>query len=230
MPSVIHWRQNHYAAILEQQEGLYLVSDPTFGESKFIPAEVINEEASDVFLVPTAMRKSDWTELDKTEGQMIHGKGLPNTVRDGQDKGCRHNFAGKIECPPCKGAPVWWVTEPFINVFIADEPMSYLTSRGEPFTFRLTYKQRDTRPDSYIGLTGWNHSWYSHAHVESRSMCQNPSGCGTSMPNPIGGPGFDTTVYLPDGGEIFYSASQKYDQETRNAIAAHRYYVGGEFR
>src|SRR5439155_2807650 len=30
-PSLIHWQQNHYAAILDQQDDLYLVADPTFG-------------------------------------------------------------------------------------------------------------------------------------------------------------------------------------------------------
>jgi len=148
VPSVIHWRQNHYAAILDQQQGAYLVNDPTFGEPRFLLPEVINEEASGVFLVPAGMQKPAWTELAKAEAETIRGKGLPNNIRDGQDKGCRRNFAGQIECPPCKGTPVYWVSEPWINVFIADEPMSYLTSRGEPFTFRLTYKQRDTRLDA----------------------------------------------------------------------------------
>ncbi len=54
VPSVVHWRQNHYAAILAQQDDLYLVSDPTFGRERWMPAEVINQEASGEFLIPAS--------------------------------------------------------------------------------------------------------------------------------------------------------------------------------
>ena len=55
VPSVVHWRQNHYAAILQKMDDNYLVSDPTFGTSKWLPREVIDEEASGVFLIPQSL-------------------------------------------------------------------------------------------------------------------------------------------------------------------------------
>src|SRR5260370_6544146 len=170
VPSVIHWQQNHYAAIVAQDEtNGFLVVDPTFGRPLWLPADVINEEASGAFLIASGSRPVGWTELSGGEAAAVHGQGLPNTVKDGKDKGCK-NGAAKKDCPCAKGMPVWWVSEPYVNLWMADEPISYLTSRGEPFTFRLSYKQRDTRPDDSgsrgpdPGLApGWNHPWFAYA-------------------------------------------------------------------
>ncbi len=210
VPSVVHWRQNHYAAILDQQGDSYLVSDPTFGHQKWLSAEVINEEASGEFLIPTASQKHGWMQLARNEATTIHGMGLPNNVDDGKDKGC---LPGK-PCPPCKGMPIWWVSEPYINVWMADEPISYLTSRGSPVTFRISYKQRDSRPypnDWLVSNAGWNNSWASYVRLDSTAACNNMSGNGC-MPTLSSS---YATVYLPNGGEVDFNPGQSYDAETR---------------
>ena len=172
VPSVVHWRQNHYAAILEQQDNLYLVNDPTFGQPKWLSAEAINEEVSGEFLIPITSQSSNWRLLARNETEMIHGMGLPNNIKDGKDKGRK---------PPCPGMPVWWVSEPYINLWLADEPLSYLTSIGESFTFRITYKQRDSRPayatPSLFPTRGWNNSWLSFVHLDGQFPCTTVGGC-----------------------------------------------------
>jgi RHS repeat-associated protein len=212
VPSVVHWRQNHYAAILDHQDNNYLVSDPTFGHEKWMSAEAIDEEASGEFLVPAALLTNGWTQLARNEIETVHGMGLPNNINDANDKGCKPGGP----CPPCTGMPIWWVSEPYVNLWIADEPLSYLTSRGEPFTFRTSYKQRDTRPgvsDPQLANTGWNHSWLSFIHLDSALAC--PFGGCSGIQFKFS----DATVYLPSGGAVYYpenaSVLQKYDQETR---------------
>ena len=44
------------------------------------------------------------------------------------------------------GMPRWWVDEPYINLHVVDEPLSYTTSSGQRMTFRLNYKQRFSLP------------------------------------------------------------------------------------
>lgn len=213
VPSVVHWRQNHYAAILEQQGDLYLVNDPTFGGQKWMPADVINGEASGEFLVLATSLTNGWTQLARNEIETIHGMGLPNNINDGKDKGC---VPGK-PCPPCTGMPVWWVSEPYVNVWMADEPISYRTSRGDPFTFRMSYKQRDSRPspqDNLVADTGWNHSWSSYIRLNSTAPCLNTHGTGC-MPSLSS---CAAIVYLPNGGEADFGAGQNYDTETRLKI------------
>ena len=208
VPSVVHWRQNHYAAILERQGDLYRVNDPTFGQARFMPAEVINEEASGEFLVPAAALTNGWTKLGRDLAENIHGMGLPNNIKDGKDKGCTRSFSGSTKCPICPGMPVWWVSEPYVNVWMADEPISYHTSRGEPFTFRISYKQRDTRTSTNLFATGgWNNSWSSYVQLDATVPCLSGS-CAPVLATS------DASVFLPGGGEVDFAAGQSYDQET----------------
>ncbi len=73
----------------------------------------------------------------------------------GEDCSCQKTNAA--------GMPYWFVTEPYINLWIKDTPASYTTSLGEQIDFQINYKQRDTRPlDSAVPVTGWNHNWYSY--------------------------------------------------------------------
>jgi len=120
---------------------------------------------------------------------------------DGKDKG------GATPCPlcaDCNGMPKWWVTEPYINLWVADKPVDYVTSLGEKIAFALTYKQRDTRPQlingqtPYLPINGWNNNWYSYVHF-----------VGVTITNTDGSPFSDisqwtATVYEPNGGEGSY--------------------------
>lgn len=214
VPSVVHWRQNHYAAILDKQDDNYLVSDPTFGSEQWLTAEVINQEASGEFLIPATSEKEGWTQLALADTKKIHGMGLPNDVNDGKDKCCITLFDGQKLCTHCPGMPVWWVSEPYVNLWMADEPISYNTSRGQPVTFQITYKQRDSRPpssDYLISTAGWNNSWASYIHLNSVLPCAN----GNCMPQLSS---CTATLYLPNGGEVDFSQGQTYDPETRIMI------------
>src|SRR5579859_7839815 len=116
------------------------------------------------------------------------GGGLgPFYVNDENDHGCLKNPTNvKKSCDACQenapgpqGMPAWSVTEPFLNVWVADEPAAYRTSLGEEIPFRVTYKQRDVRSTAhkFIPFTtgGWSHNWFSYAHFRDASagtFCQ----------------------------------------------------------
>jgi RHS repeat-associated protein len=209
VPSVVHWRQNHYAAILDKQDDNYLVSDPTFGTEKWISGEAINEEASGEFLIPSALLTNGWTQLARNETAKIRGMGLPNNINDGKDKCCVTLFNGQISCAQCSGMPIWWISEPYINLWMSDQPLSYLTSRGEPFTFQITYKQRDTRVPSLISTAGWNNSWQSYVHMNS-TIINNATFAAC-----------DIAIFLPNGGEAdlpHTSGATRYDSEDRLTV------------
>ncbi|HTI70827.1 MAG TPA: RHS repeat-associated core domain-containing protein [Candidatus Limnocylindria bacterium] len=207
VPSVIHWRQDHYAAILKRDGQSVYVSDPTFRLAQWLHVEVVNEEASGAFLVPSDRVPQGWATIESSSAAQIYGKGLPEDINDGRDKGCP-----KGKGCNCKGMPVWWVSEPYINLFIADEPLSYLTSRGEEMSFRFTYKQRDTRPiiphNSNFGdygempTTGWNHNWFSYLRITQASV------------SPHTFAGAHALVYLPGGGELYFDSTPATDSET----------------
>lgn len=59
------------------------------------------------------------------------------------DSGMSNPGGNQAHCLHCvQGMPSWWVDEPYINLWVADEPLSYTTSSGQEMTFRWTYKQR----------------------------------------------------------------------------------------
>jgi YD repeat-containing protein len=78
LPCVVHWRQNHYAAILEKQGECYRLSDPSFGGRLMMDREVIEAEASGVFLLPKNQVPAAWQRLTAVEADTIQGSGYPN--------------------------------------------------------------------------------------------------------------------------------------------------------
>ncbi len=94
IPSVIHWTQNHYAALLEETNGLYRVLDPTFGKERWLKASALMEEASGYFLVPRGRLPNGWRMLSTNETDQIYGRGFPDGITDPTDSGCGGNNAG----------------------------------------------------------------------------------------------------------------------------------------
>jgi hypothetical protein len=113
------------------------------------------------------------------------GPGGNNGSTGGSGTGCQ-------TCPV--GMPIWEVSEPFINVFLYDEPLGYQPGLGPRISFKLAYKQRETR-NFYTGVSGnytgfgpnWNCSWAGYLYRNFSSGTTNYDG--------------NATVVLPDGGE-----------------------------
>jgi len=78
VPSVIHWKLGHYAALVGEHGGKYIVHDTTFGGSQFlISAQALEQETSGYFLVPTGALPKGWTSVGKQEGSTVFGRGNP---------------------------------------------------------------------------------------------------------------------------------------------------------
>src|SRR5436190_20753815 len=75
VPSVVHWKLNHYAAIVSETGGRYKVIDPTFGGAAWMEASTINEEASGRFLVASSNVVPGWKQLTSEEAAVVRGKG-----------------------------------------------------------------------------------------------------------------------------------------------------------
>ena len=187
VPSVVHWQQNHYAAIIAKVGDLYEVVDPTFGHTSFISAENINVEASGYFMVPIQQVPERWRRLDTSETGKIFGRGNPNFLGDDDDQPCpcttcppgqggspggspggngpggcgsrRCSSGGAAAAPP--GMPVWRVSEPYVNLWLEDEPLGYQPAYGPRIPFQLKFKQRDeTSTFQDVGMS-WECSWLS---------------------------------------------------------------------
>jgi RHS repeat-associated protein len=159
VPSVIHWKENHYAAILRKEGDLYWVADPTFGLANLLSKDVIKAEASGCFLIPSAQMSSSWQRMASAETDLVWGKGNKNRLPDKADENI-----GKKAMGVC-GMPVWSVSDPFMNLWITDEPLGYQPPRGDRISFLLNYKQRDeifhSTNDFNVGKL-WNCDWLTY--------------------------------------------------------------------
>jgi len=210
VPAVVHWTQNHYGAILEYRPDIdsYRVVDPTFGDPKWIAADVLNAEASGYFLVPQDERPPSWRLVSDEECANVYGRGYPYNINDARDKGCKKDPSNpNAKCSKCGGMAVWWVTEPYINAWIADEPWSYTSSRGEQFDFRITVKQRGSITNSYgYPLPGLSHNWYSKLYIRGMPTSVSPDQAFSD---------WTATQYLGTGGERYFSKNSLSDEESR---------------
>ena len=49
VPSVVHWKVGHYAALVRQGSGLYQAQDPTFGDDTWLSFKALDHESSGYF-------------------------------------------------------------------------------------------------------------------------------------------------------------------------------------
>lgn len=87
-PSVVHWKTDHYAALLEIEGDRCYVEDPTFGGARWLPTEYVNREASGNFLIPGDKVNSLWERLPATAADQIFGRGFPSAYDDSDDGVC----------------------------------------------------------------------------------------------------------------------------------------------
>lgn len=77
VPSLVHWRQNHYAAVVAKHGDKYEVIDPTFGGRQMMDAETLNTEASGYFMISATAPPPGWRWLSRAEAAQVYGRGCP---------------------------------------------------------------------------------------------------------------------------------------------------------
>jgi RHS repeat-associated protein len=179
IPGVVHWKLNHYAAIVEEKNDRYLVKDPTFEGQVWMDAATIDAESSGDFILPKDQVPQGWRKLSQAECENIYGKGYPNVQNDPKDHGptppCDDADDEDPDCdtpssndgaggdgspnpPPCVcGMPQWSVSEPYITLWLEDVPLFYHESVGT-MRLKLRYKHRGDPRSSRIA--GFGDKWY----------------------------------------------------------------------
>ena len=162
VPSVVHWKQNHYAAIVARNGDSYEIVDPTFRIKKWLNAAAINTECSGQFLVPLKLAPKNWRRLSDPESSQIFGKGFPDNGTspvssapgsgggptgtggsggNGGGDGSGSGGSGGGSTCSCAGMPDWTVTEPACDLWLHDMPLDYQPSKGPRISLKLFYSQ-----------------------------------------------------------------------------------------
>jgi RHS repeat-associated protein len=211
VPAVVHWKLDHYAAVLEKKGDFYRVIDPTFGGEKWLHVEAINAEASGDFLIASTNLPAGWRELSRAEAALIRGKGYPNIIDDTDDDNDEDDDddcppsppeagdgpgAGDGDpCPDEAGMPRWRISEPYISLWLHDTPLFYRQANGRPFQLKLSYNQRATSTGTNVPGFGykWQCNWLG-------MLEETPT-------SPPGGPIVNIINYHAGGGQSQLPAS-----------------------
>lgn len=186
-PAVMHWKLDHFAALLAYKDGRYLVQDATFaGAEMWITAEALNAETDGYFLVPAGDLPAGWSPVSDEDGANVWGKG----GAAGRDKNQRTCPKGG-DCEGGSGMPYasYYLMQADVN--IQDTPLEYQPPIGPAVSFHANYNQDETgtpeiNTHSHLGAN-WDFNWVSYLEV-------NPS--------------HTVTVRLRYGGTETYQFSQ----------------------
>lgn len=94
VPSVIHWSQLHYGAILSQKGNRFRIWDFAQGGFYSLTADEINSEATGFFLVPASQIGIDFQQASTIEAAAVFGRAsscAPNSI---DDDGCSTSSTG----------------------------------------------------------------------------------------------------------------------------------------
>jgi hypothetical protein len=83
VPSIVHWKVGHFAAILGEADGRFYVKDPVLGQDGlWVTKMALDDEASGYFLAPTdEAHAADWRMVAATDAGRVRGAGATNGTR-----------------------------------------------------------------------------------------------------------------------------------------------------
>jgi len=79
VPSIVHWKVSHFAAIVGERGGRFEIEDPTFGTTSWVTRAALDIEASGYFLVPGDKPGPAWREVSADEASSVRGMGKAGT-------------------------------------------------------------------------------------------------------------------------------------------------------
>jgi RHS repeat-associated protein len=191
-PAIIHWKVGHYATLLKEQDGRYLIQDPALGDELWISRAALEEESSGYFLVPAGNLPQSWQTVSAGDGDQIWGKGdttqddggglTPNDnsahggggsggggesgAGSGGDGGRGPGGDGGQGPTMCMGMAVYDIHLMLVNLNINDSPVGYTPPRGPDVRFMVTYNHRESFQPSVFSYSNlgpqWTFNWLSY--------------------------------------------------------------------
>ncbi|WP_083928372.1 RHS repeat-associated core domain-containing protein [Marinobacterium rhizophilum] len=188
VPSLVHWRVGHYATILSEDDGVYRVRDPAYGQDLWISQDALDAESSGYFLALNDVNVP-WQRLKDTDAAQVVGSGY--TSSSDQSSTSDDDLT---ECDdPCtehKGMPRYRVHSMLVSLNIRDTPIGYTPPVGPSVPVTLTYSQREINQPTTFTFSNlgqkWTFNWLSYVQDDPQQV------------------GNRVMVYLPGGGSRNY--------------------------
>lgn len=153
IPSVMRWKVNHFAALVREKDGRYLVQDPTFaGGELWISRKALEEETDGYFLVPAGSLPQGWSVISREEAAQVWGKG-GGTSRDGNHEGQSN------QCPPCCGMAVPSSFLMTTDLVLSDAPVGYQVPVGPKIDLTVRYNYEEPYQPASPNFSNFGPSW-----------------------------------------------------------------------
>jgi hypothetical protein len=124
LPSIVHWKVTHFAAIVGESNGRLHVQDPTFGTDLWITRQALDSESSGYFLVPDSQQDAGWREVTTSEAAQVRGMGYTGTNKPGSTTP-QHDKTKPGTCPASHGMCDYNFTEMTVSLNLNDTPVGY---------------------------------------------------------------------------------------------------------
>jgi len=173
VPSVIHWKVGHYAALLPSPDGKgYISRDPTFGQDLSVSQRVVDEEASGYFLIPSGPLPAGWSTVSQKDASSVYGRGATSGNDQTATRPTDHKCGGD-QGGICRGMAAYAFHTMLVSLNIVDTPVGYTPPVGPAVNFTATYNQREAfQPTTfYFSNLGpkWSFSWLSYVEDDPES-------------------------------------------------------------
>lgn len=220
LPAVVHWKVDHYGALLKFENDRYLLSDPTFGNDIWISKEAVDAEASGHFLVPAGHLPPGWRALDAGEASAVFGKGFSGQT----DTNCNSDEDGKGCEPNSQGMATYYFHPLLVSLAVTDVPVFYRPARGPSFDFKITFSQREANQPQTLDFSNLSPKWRHNFMAYLVDDPQNPSQQVDTRP-PAGG----LLVYQNFNSQTGSYAPNWKDQTVLTRFAADGTYPNGRY-
>ena len=178
IPAVVHWKVGHYAALIREDNGLYLLQDPTFRNDAWLTKRALKAETDGYFLVPDGKLPAGWRAVPSAEGGTVWGKGVVGAidphgpVPNGPSCGASGNPCctppgpgagpaspgdGSLPCDP--GMAVFGFSTLEVSLRIQDLPLGYTPPLGPKVRFIPTYNQREGNQPAIFSYSNLGQKW-----------------------------------------------------------------------
>ncbi len=210
IPSVIHWKVSHFAAIVGEQNGRYHIKDPTFGHDLWVTRGALDTEGSGYFLALGKQDAGPWRLVASEEASHIRGMGYTNDNDPDDDTpddppcDCNGGSNASGDSGPGEadagdddtGMTVYHFTEMLNSLKLVDSPVGYAPPKGPRVPVTITYNQREASQPANFSFFNvspkWTLNWLAYIQ-------DDPTNIGGNVSRIVGGGGSITETGYSGG-------------------------------
>ncbi len=183
VPSIVHWKFGHYAAIVGEANGKFHIQDPAFGRDLWVTRGAIDAEASGYFLAAKQVAAAQWRPVGAEEADQVHGMYRIKVNSPPTANG--HDFSNGTSCNTT-GCVTYDIHEESVSLLLQATPVGYAPPKGPPVKVTLSYNQREVyQPANFTFFNvspNWTLNWLTYIQDDPTT------------------PGASVTSYVSGGG------------------------------